>query len=485
MPIIVLHLPKTNTVKYSSKPLNGKDDITEVNPQEFAQQHQFEWHDDLLIEDDLVELYQAMKPTLPILASGYVICQELQPGEPIDESIITTENMPFLHDAILAQEEKAKVYLKEIEEIIPNLVVCEIDPRVGKGLFWRGPGNIKKGTAIACYSGIMGISQPNSFSCYGYSVPAHPLFKNHSIAATGIIEGLNGSLARFIQHFPDATQLPQHYKLDPTIQSKDIATANVEAINLIVEGVPLVVLVATEDITPNSQIGFDYSLSYWAMAYRHLQIAPLLFNKQSEILDPTKYARLILNINIGTETAALPIIDIMECILKDMRYEIINNRNSKEGVKLSSKELTALVIAELTKQNTAPNTILSHFQKWLVTIQQSENPTINYQEKFINAIYSILLKYWLMNTFDQSTAARIKIPYIEKILNAITDSLNADQVFLAVKQKMDYATDRDFYTKQLKEMRSEIISAMKTYNTEKLAIQNSLPSTTQISSFSQ
>lgn len=469
MPTKVLDLPKTHTVNYSSKPLNGNDDIIEISPQEFAHQFNFEWHDDLLIEDKLVESYQKQKKELHTLACGYAVYSDLYPQQTIDESFIS-QQMPFLPRVIKQQQQLAEKYLKEIETIIPNLVVCEINDQVGKGLFWRGPEIIKKGTAIACYAGIMDASLPgtDTFSGYGYTVPAHPLFKNHSIGARGVINGFQGNHARFIQHFPDAENLSQHFKLDPSLQEQDIATANVEALNIVYDGMPLVVLVTTEDVLPNSQFGFDYGASYWAKAYQHCQIEPLLFTKHSETLDHKKYERLNLSLILGKEAVSLPLINIMKCILANQPYTILD-ANTKNTIQLSPTKLTTMVIDELKKQNAEPNTISFHFLNWLFRVNEAQNSAGNYQSKFINNIHSILLKYWLLNSFDHSISAKTKIPYIDRVMSAITESMTADQVFLEVRTKLNFTDDRDFYTKQLREMRSEMISAMKTYNDDKLA----------------
>ncbi|HHF7344265.1 TPA: hypothetical protein ACPSKB_000668 [Legionella feeleii] len=474
MPTKVLDLPKTHTVNYSSKPLNGNDEIIEISPQEFAHQFNFEWHDDLLIEDTWVESYQKQQKELHTLACGYALYADLYPQEPIDESVILRQ-MPFLPGVIKQQQQLAEKYLKEIETIIPNLVVCEINDQVGKGLFWRGPEVLKKGTAIACYAGVMDASLPgtDTFSGYGYTVPAHPLFKNHSPGARGVINGFQGNHARFIQHFPDAENFSQRFKLDPGLQEQDIATANVEALNIVYDGMPLVVLVTTEDVLPNSQFGFDYGASYWAKAYQHCQIEPLLFTRHSETLDPKTYERLDLNLILGREAVSLPLINIMKCILANQPYTLMDT-NTKDIIELSPAKLTTMVVEELKKKNAAPNTIAFHFLNWLLRIKEAQNSDGNYQSKFINTIHSILLKHWLQNSFDHSISAKTKIPYIDKVMSAITESMTADQVFVEVRTKLNFTSDRDFYTKQLREMRSEMISAMKTYNEDKVASRNTL-----------
>ncbi|CDZ77319.1 hypothetical protein BN59_01602 [Legionella massiliensis] len=471
MPSTVLDLPKTHTVNYSSKPLCGNDDIIEISPQEFAMQFNFEWHDDLLIEDTLVQSYQKQKGKLHTLACGYAVYSERYPQESINESFILNKisNLPAL---IQQQKKAAEKYLKQVETVIPNLVVCDINDQVGKGLFWRGPGILKKGTAIACYSGIMdaSLSGVANFSGYGYTVPAHPLFKNYSSGARGVINGFQGNHARFVQHFPDAESLSKEFKFDSSLQLQDIATANVDAYNFVYEGMPLVILITKEDVLPNSQFGFDYGANYWAKAYQCSQIEPLLFTKHAEVLDPTKYERLNINLVLSGEAISLPFNEVMEHILANEPY-IIQDANTKNIVQLSLKKLIPMVIEELQKQNGAPNSISFHFLNWLIKSNQVQSSTENYQSKFINNIHSILLKHWLKNSFEGSVSAKAKVPYIDRILGQITESMTADKVFLAVKMALDYTESKDFYAKQLQEMRREIIGAMKIYNADKVSSQ--------------
>lgn len=377
-----------------------------------------------------------------------------------------------------AQQTQVDRYLSDVKSVLPNLVVCEIDEQVGKGIFWKGPETIKKGTAVTCYAGLMSaaLSEATPFSGYGYSVPAHPLFKNYSEGAMGVLQGLQGNHSRFMQHLPEAKRLEQ-FKLSPSVEIKNIATANVEALNMLKNGIPLVVFVATEDIPPNAQIGFDYGDSYWAQAYYYLQIKPLLFNKQGKTLEPSQYEKLVINLKVGTETVIRPLKDIMLCLLKQQEFVIINAHSLKEIV-ISPIELTNRVLEEIASQNPAPNSIHFHFSNWIIKTDEARNAK-DYQTKFINLIHSILLKHLLSNTFDDKPAAKVKIPYIERLVYTLDQSMNANTVFITVKKMLDYAEDKEFYAKNLLEMRREIISAMKEYNSDILASKRPLQTSSQ------
>ncbi len=481
MPKQILQLPKTTTVLYSSKPLTGTNDIIEhCDPQEFASKHGFEWHDDLYIDDSLIEKYESMKSSLPRLASGYLLIKERSsPGTPIDEGMIG--KIPSLDQIVSMQEEQAKIYLEEIKINAPNLVVCA-NPKVGNGLHWRGPGIIKKGTAVIHYSaGIMDALSPTYYSSYLYSVHGHPLFKDLSVSASGTIDGLHGGLARFVQHAPDRQQLSECYSFKATVQTENIATANVELLYLLYQGMPLVVLVATEDIQPNSQIFFDYELSYWAITYGHSGIQPLLFNKQSEILDSSSYEKLFIFLKINDEMRSLSFKNIFDSVSGRLDFESINTNDYKKNKLFSYNQLMDLVIAELKQQNIIPgiDTPSSILLQWLETVKKAENSELSYQEEFKTSIYSILLKYRLENTFKQNTQ---KIDYIDKILKAAKTSTTASSLYSSVRTTMNYGEDKDFYTKQLSPMRVEIVAAMQAYYKEQQSANQPKQVATQSSS---
>ncbi len=311
---------------------------------------------------------------------------------------------------------------------------------------------------------------------------AHPLFKDSSVFARGNIDGLHGGLARFVQHAPpDRQQLSECYAFNANVQTENIATANVEAQELIYQGMPLVVLVATEDIQPNSQIYFDYELSYWAIAYSHSGIYPLLFNKQSEILDSSSYEKLFIFLTIDDVKVPLPFKTIFNSVSNREDHQIVNEATCKKSKVFSYDQFMDLVIAGFKQQNIIPgiDTPSSILLQWLETVKKAENSELSYQEEFKTSIYSILLKYRLENTFKQNTQ---KIDYIDKILKAAKTSTTASSLYSSVRTTMNYGEDKDFYTKQLSPMRVEIVAAMQAYYKEQQSANQPKQVATQSSS---
>lgn len=186
--------------------------------------------------------------------------------------------------------------LEQVKEISQHLVACKLinsstgqpDPKLGRGVFTTKP--IKKGQPIAIYTGVHSELQRRGETRTDYS------FAYRAPTGADIIidsEDYRG-MAGIIQHKPPASPKSgtdtevslADYTFHSEETRKQISTANARyKIREIEGGVPLLIIEATEDIPAYTEIGYDYSMEYWAGR----EEIPLLFDKNGATVDPSHY----------------------------------------------------------------------------------------------------------------------------------------------------------------------------------------------------
>ncbi len=146
--------------------------------------------------------------------------------------------------------------------------ICEINPFVGKGLFYN-PKNakdpMKKGTIIGIYTGSLEPSHTNKGFCpYGYKMTNTDVVEKsafHKLYGTPFYDAAHyRNAASYIQHAPTAAilatlDIPDNIKMQA-------ATANLNMHVFLQFGIPIIVPVANREIQANEQLFFDYG-TYW------------------------------------------------------------------------------------------------------------------------------------------------------------------------------------------------------------------------------
>lgn len=169
-----------------------------------------------------------------------------------------------------------KEILNRLEHPFTDFAVCDIDEKLGAGLFALK--DIPKGTILGQYAGVR---SPKLFDDYSFGLSA----KNTKISSK-----LKGGLVRFAQHMPTPQELSLYYRFNNQATKNTIATANVEVKAVKCCGIDMLVFVANTDIKANEQIGISYGMNYW----KNRGINPFLFNKKGEPVPHDQYLNRLM-----------------------------------------------------------------------------------------------------------------------------------------------------------------------------------------------
>lgn len=131
---------------------------------------------------------------------------------------------------------------KNLVDEFTHFAICDIDPKIGKGVFATKP--LKAGTVIGIYTGILNLHQGRYAGKYELNASVHP----------------DKIFCYDAERYRNVTSYIQHA---PSEGPHDIATANLIMQNVIQGGVPVAIYVAKRDIEPYEQLLVNYGKTYW------------------------------------------------------------------------------------------------------------------------------------------------------------------------------------------------------------------------------
>lgn len=471
--------PKTTTIHYAEKPplLGGKPITMQV--EDFAKKNGFEWTDDFMLSENLEDDRKRMvaDPDFQKKVLAYTFLDDDDEGIPKVLPITETEIIEkfntdfFLKKALPAAEkivDSCKQYIPQVFSLVSDLVICHIDPKVGKGVFLKKDAPIiKKGTAVAMYIGVYQKPDDN-FGAYEYTTQSHPLFAAASpFRAYGHVDTERyGGIARFIQSMPEQEELSE-FKFSREETRAEIATANLEVRNLFYQGMPVAVFIAATDIKPGEQLGYSYGSNYWTQAECELGNRQLLFDKKGELIANEKYQYTYLAFKFKAGIDRLSVQQLITLINSDIPRKTFNCVTGL-ATTTSANELLKMAVEKLEQEKLQPGTILASFKEW-GELKLKSNMDLNYRESFCVAVKMILLEHWLVNQCKQDTLSLQKVNYLQELL-AVSKQFSSektDEMYLAIQQILKEPTKKTFYEKCLTDMRSALIQAMTKYNTGK------------------
>lgn len=280
---------RLNKIPYSEKPLPQGGKILFLTPAELEEKLNFSYTESLMGDRD-------------------ELTPEFLGNEKLLQKIEQKPDLPN-KEAILARLSKP----------LESLVICDMGPEVGHGLFARD--NIPAGTILFLYSGVIEpIKGDAKESDYAYSWASF----NVSDATKIINAKKHGGLTRFLQHLPmdndrhkqylkqemlkhfgegmlesnginlDAhvdklmEKAPKSELTDIVFKSPDLisqlATSNVSVSQTVISGIPVVVCWTEYGIEKHEQAGFCYGDSYWPIPKK-----PRYFRKNGQLIELTEY----------------------------------------------------------------------------------------------------------------------------------------------------------------------------------------------------
>lgn len=361
------------TIKYAKQPLPVNKAYTEISTEIFAKEQKIHWTDGMV-------------------------------GSP-DKRDVLWEDTRF-----------PKLSISQIEQRLHNplqsLVVCEMDPRVQKGLYLDVDGpEIRCGEIITIYAGELNdYFESLKSSMYRMALDAKEHesspFKKFNIRSTVCAESF-GNIIRYAQDLPDGiTELASAQVISEDALAADkILTANAIVVPYIYKGCPIAVLIALRDIKPGEQIGFSYEGNYQHGEKRYV------FNTQGKIIGHF----------VGQDKI------------------VINSLASKNSEK-------------------APRADLKHMQLILKPIILSPAiDTFDHEEQFVGNILYILDIY--KNRYHDNTVAMEYINFLKKCVAEATTAAEIHQALdLAFKKAAFFPA-----IKILQTMQNELTNCMKHY----------------------
>lgn len=428
---------KTTTIDIATKPpLLGGEPVT-VRVEEFARKNNFTWIDDMLLDESLETDYQTMMNAKDfkqqVSAYAYLSADNSPTSQTASITKSHVDNLlvsPKFKDELLQKSmvfinSDAQKQINQAAAILPHLVICDIDKKVGKGVFLKKTSfAIKKGTVVALYTGVYKSSSLNS-GVYELDTQSHPLFENNDKCfsrAIGVIDAENyGGIARFIQSMPGKNQLSAKFKLDPD-KEKVVATANLDAESFYCNGMNIFVLIAADDIQPGEQLGFYYGDKFWSDPRRK----ELLFDKKGGLLPENQY-----------------------------QYKTVFS--SADFV----NQMSLFSHLHLNSISPTPNQPKSQY---VYTPQ-------NYREEFIYTVKKLLQQHLSLCGNHTDSLSRQKIVYLQELLAIVErySSHETDKMYLALHGALKEPSKESFYRKNLTSLWQEFVSAMKLYNESKKA----------------
>lgn len=234
-------------------------------------------------------------PTAEFCASEGVTWTESVMGPETLKSIIRTE---FISDPPSAEELAIADRLKHPLD----LVICSIDPTVGKGVFLSPNSSvIKKGEIVVIYAGKLSDSGKRAddpdFDPYDVETCESELFAMENdldFPKKGHISGLtHRNIASYIQDGPlkEESEMTLFHK---SVKDK-LALANLEIRVGNYRGCPVTYLVAIADLHPNQQLLFPYSnRTFWPAAKKFLKIERRYFTLDGALIDQRLHDKRII-----------------------------------------------------------------------------------------------------------------------------------------------------------------------------------------------
>ncbi len=225
-----------------------------------------------------------------------------------------------------------------------DLVICSMDPSVGKGVF-LSPNcpSIKKGEIVVVYAGKLSDSGKRTddpdFDPYDVLCCESELFamqNDPTFPKQGHISGLtHRNIASYIQDGPVKEELEMTI-FHKSVEGK-LAMANLKMQTGIYRGCPVTYLVATDDIFSGQQLLFPYSnKTFWPAAKKHLRIERRYFMLDGSIIDQRLHDKRII-------PCYLDDVRVLELTNYMIKAYISKNEPLKNPVVLSVAELIELL----------------------------------------------------------------------------------------------------------------------------------------------
>ena len=477
----VFFVPKVKTIRTANKPLSFKPNIVEKDVHEFAKEKNFRWTDGILGDAKKVTFLEKENKQTTKLATLELLKKSL--GE-IEE--IPSDDISRINQCVTLQEtiklasqlgydftlEALFAYGKDIETQIEqcfdhtiekDFVVCDLGI-TGSGVFYlpekKIKTSIKNGSMICLYTGKYIAHEDITLRDeYTLEVTNHPVFekKEKMQVNKGAVDATEyGNISRFFQDLPTVEELQNYYIIPKEILEK-ITTANIELEVQTYKSYPTAYFKALKELKPGDMIGFAYgrgSLDWWC---HHDDKKRCFFdNTTGDIIDKKSYATkyFILTYEKNAQIG-LPL-DSIERTIYGQQPLFLETAHGKK-FSFSLDELRP-IIAEQLKDTKVPETL-------------NEYET-GYGLRFFYQIRYVLLQHYITacteGLKDNLEVNKQKASYIAFLKKSI-EPFNEDQAPEVYKKLLEIMQQKNssvssFYTVHLKELKSEIIAAMNSYN---------------------
>jgi hypothetical protein len=179
------------------------------------------------------------------------------------------------------QEIEAKIE-ERLNNPLDTLIVCEIDARVGKGIFLSPEADpIPYDTLIGIYAGEFRTSkQYKDCKDFTYCMSLLSLTDEKEVTNAPYIDATYyGNLTRLFQDLPSQEEIDAVENLSTEMYNQ-IALENIKVLPALYHGFPVMYFVTTREINPSEQIGFSYRGEYWKDIIDRRRI----FNKSGRLL---------------------------------------------------------------------------------------------------------------------------------------------------------------------------------------------------------
>lgn len=213
-------------VKYAKQPICVKNEYSTVPRDAFAAEHGFQWTDTVWLPQAFRDrIWRATVPTKEAMTE-----LETRLHQPLD-----------------------------------SLVVCEINPSVGKGVFLAlDAAPIPPGTIIGVYAGELAEAEDNPLNPYAMSLLEAPVTNHNSLIDNDDFYNIpitsanaRGNIIRLIQDLPESDEIDAITNLT-LLQKSNIMSANLMVYPTVVYGTKCSYLFASREIKPGEQLGFTY-----------------------------------------------------------------------------------------------------------------------------------------------------------------------------------------------------------------------------------
>lgn len=172
-----------------------------------------------------------------------------------EQKLLLVDNFPSDSEIVTRIEDR-------LLHPLSSLVISEIDPEVGRGLFLAHDAEpILKHTILGLYAGEYLLKSPKKTVNCVYMMGLMGSENKRSKYSPHINAQNYGNFTRFMQDLPCSEEI-EALSLPDSI-SQSIASENVEAREILYKGISVMYFIAKRDIKPGEQIGFSYRGDYW------------------------------------------------------------------------------------------------------------------------------------------------------------------------------------------------------------------------------